>query len=248
MGHLVILRHGESEWNKENRFTGWVDVGLSEKGRAEAAEAGRVLKDSGLEFDFTYTSVLTRALQTHWLALEQMHRLWLPVSRTWRLNERHYGGLQGLNKTETAQKYGEDQVKIWRRSYDVPPPLMEESHPDHPSKDLRYQKVSSSLLPKGESLKDTVTRVLPFLNESIFPEIKAGKSILIVAHGNSLRALVQYLEKMTPEQIMEVNIPTGIPCHFELDSALAIKSKKYLGDQAKTQAAMDEVKNQGKKK
>ena len=248
MGHLVILRHGESTWNKENRFTGWVDVELSEKGRAEAQEAGRVLSGTGIEFDETYTSVLTRAIQTHWLTLEQMKRIWLPVKRTWRLNERHYGSLQGLDKSETAAKYGEEQVKIWRRSYDVPPPIMPVDDPNHPKNDLRYKNVAAQVLPGGESLKDTVARVIPFLNESIFPDLKSGKSILIVAHGNSLRALVQYLEKLTPAEIMEVNIPTGVPCHYEIDSSLTVKSKKYLGDAEKIKEAMESVKNQGKKK
>lgn len=245
---LVMLRHGESQWNQENRFTGWVDVTLSEKGRAEALEAGRLLKEKAYQFHGTYTSVLTRAVQTHWLALEQMGCCWLPVTRTWRLNERHYGALQGLNKAETAAKHGEDQVKIWRRSYDTPPPLLSKDHTDHPSKDWRYRDVDASILPLGESLKDTVARVLPFWNQEIAPQIRAGKDLLIVAHGNSLRAIVQHLEGLTPAEIMEVNIPTGIPFEYCFDKEGKVTSKNYLGDPARVAAALGAVASQGKAK
>ena len=248
MYKLVLIRHGESLWNQENRFTGWQDIDLSEKGRAEALLAGQTLKKEGFEFDLAYTSVLKRAIRTLWIALEEMDRLWLPVVRDWRLNERHYGGLTGLDKSETAARHGEDQVKIWRRSYDTPPPMMAQDDPRHPTHDLRYKSVKPSLLPSGESLKDTVARFLPLWNEELAPQIKAGRKILIAAHGNSLRALIQHLEKMTPEQIMEVNVPTGIPLLYELDSQLNVISKRYLGDPAVVQAAIDKVAGQGKKK
>lgn len=245
---LVLLRHGESLWNQENRFTGWVDVDLSAKGEAEAKDSGRVLKEKAYHFDWTYTSVLKRSIRTHWLALENMDRLWYPVTRSWRLNERHYGALQGLDKAETAAKHGEDQVKIWRRSYDVPPPLLDQTHSDHPSKDLRYAGISASLLPRGESLKDTVARVIPFLNEELAPRLRAGQKLLVVAHGNSIRALVQYLENLSPEQIMEVNIPTGIPLEYKLSADLKVIGKTYLGDAARVEAAMNTVAQQGKAK
>ena len=245
---LVLIRHGESEWNKENRFTGWQDVDLSEKGRAEARVAGSTLKKAGFEFDLAYTSVLKRAIRTLWLGLDEMDRLWLPVERSWRLNERHYGGLTGLDKAETAARHGEEQVKIWRRSYDTPPPLMDIDDPRHPSHDLRYKSVEPELLPRGESLKDTVARFLPLWNQELAPRIKKGQKLLIVAHGNSLRALIQHLEKMTPEQIMEVNVPTGIPLLYELDQDLQVISKKYLGDEEQIKAAIDHVAHQGKKK
>jgi 2,3-bisphosphoglycerate-dependent phosphoglycerate mutase len=248
MYKLVLVRHGESLWNQENRFTGWQDVDLSEKGRAEALQAGQTLKKDGFEFDLAYTSVLKRAIRTLWIALDEMDRMWLPVKRDWRLNERHYGGLTGLDKAETAARHGEEQVKIWRRSYDTPPPLMALDDPRHPTKDLRYKGVDPKRLPSGESLKDTVARFLPLWSEEIVPQIKAGKKILIAAHGNSLRALIQHLEKMTPEQIMEVNVPTGIPLLYELDANLGVISKRYLGDPAVVQAAIDKVAGQGKKK
>lgn len=248
MHKLVVIRHGESVWNQENRFTGWQDVDLSEKGRAEAREAGQTLKDSGIEFDLAYSSVLKRAIRTLWIALDEMDRLWMPVIRDWRLNERHYGELTGLNKSETAAKHGEDQVKIWRRSYDVPPPFMSKNDPRHPTKDLRYRGVKQDLLPSGESLKDTVARFLPLWNEQLAPQIKSGKTILIAAHGNSLRALIQHLENMSAEEIMEVNVPTGIPLLYELSSDLKVISKRYLGDEAKIKAAIDSVANQGKAK
>lgn len=252
MHKLVLMRHGESLWNQENRFTGWQDIDLSEKGRAEARDAGIALKkyclDKGHEFDLTYTSVLKRALRTLWMALDEMDRLWLPVIKDWRLNERHYGALTGLNKSETAARHGEEQVKIWRRSYDTPPPPMEKSDERHPSHDLRYKNVPANQIPSAESLKDTVARFLPFWNESIAPNIISGKKILISAHGNSLRALIQHLEKMTPEQIMEVNVPTGIPLMYTLDKDLNVLDKTYLGDPEVVKAAMETVANQGKKK
>ncbi len=249
---LVLLRHGESLWNQENRFTGWQDIDLSEKGRAEAQVAGKTLRklfqDTGHDFDLAYTSVLKRAIRTLWIALDEMDRLWLPVQRDWRLNERHYGALTGLDKSETAARHGEEQVKIWRRSYDTPPPAMDWDDPRHARFDLRYKNVDPKILPACESLKDTVARFLPLWNEEIGPAVKAGKRILIAAHGNSLRALIQHLEQLTPEQIMEVNVPTGIPLMYELDSNLKVISKQYLGDPETVKAAMEQVANQGKAK
>jgi 2,3-bisphosphoglycerate-dependent phosphoglycerate mutase len=228
MGKLVILRHGESQWNLENRFTGWVDVPLTEKGIEEAKAAGLLLKSTGLEFDFTYTSLLKRAIKTHFLALEQMDRLWYPVSRSWRLNERHYGALQGLNKEETAKKYGDDQVKIWRRSYDTPPPALSPDSPMNPQKDAAYAHLSSEAQPLFESLKSTIDRVIPFWNEEIAPPLKAGKNILIVAHGNSLRGLVKHVKGLSNAEILELNIPTGKPWQFEFNRELKIISDGYL--------------------
>lgn len=252
MYKLILIRHGESLWNQENRFTGWQDVDLSEKGRAEAREAGVTLKnycaETGHEFDLAYSSVLKRAIRTLWIALDEMDRLWLPVKRDWRWNERHYGALTGLDKAETAARHGEEQVKIWRRSYDTPPPAMESSDPRHPSHDIRYKGIDAKKLPGGESLKDTVARFLPLWNDEVAPLIKQGKRLLIAAHGNSLRALIQHLEKMTPEQIMEVNVPTGVPLLYELDENLGVIKKEYLGDQEKIQASISAVANQGKKK
>ena len=248
MHKLVLIRHGESTWNQENRFTGWQDVDLSEKGRVEAEAAGRTLRDLKYEFDVSYTSVLLRAIRTHWLALEVMDMLWLPVIRNWRLNERHYGGLQGLNKAETAARHGEEQVKIWRRSYDTPPPMMPKDDPRHPTHDPRYRGVNPEELPSGESLKDTVARFLPLWKNEIAPRIQKGDRALIVAHGNSLRALIQHLEGMTPEQIMEVNVPTGIPLQYTLDTNLKVVGKEYLGDAETVKAAMETVANQGKAK
>lgn len=248
MSTLIVVRHGESLWNQENRFTGWVDVDLAPKGEEEARSAGRVLKEQKLHFDLVYTSVLKRAIRTLHLALEEMDQLWLPVRKTWRLNERHYGELQGLNKTEMAEKHGEDQVKIWRRSYDVPPPFLKPEDPRHPRFDPRYQGVSPEELPAGESLKLTAQRFLPLWEQELVPALKAGQNILIVAHGNSLRALMQILEKMTPEQIMEVNMPTGIPLRYDLDSQLNILAKNFLGDAEAVKKAMESVANQGKKK
>lgn len=252
MYKLVLIRHGESLWNQENRFTGWHDVDLSEKGRAEALAAGQTLKklreDTGHDFDLAYSSVLKRAIRTLWIALDEMDRLWLPVCRDWRLNERHYGALTGLDKSETAARHGEEQVKIWRRSYDTPPPLLETNDPRHPCFDLRYKNVDPQLLPAGESLKDTVRRFLPLWNQELAPAIQSGKNILIAAHGNSIRALIQHLEKLTPEQIMEVNVPTGIPLMYELGKDLSVLGKNYLGDPETVKAAMQQVANQGKKK
>ncbi|MFN7729069.1 MAG: 2,3-diphosphoglycerate-dependent phosphoglycerate mutase [Bdellovibrio sp.] len=248
MHKLVLIRHGESTWNQENRFTGWQDVDLTEKGRAEARASGQTLKKLGFQFDASYTSVLKRAIRTHWLVLEEMDMLWLSVSRSWRLNERHYGGLQGLNKSETAARHGEEQVKIWRRSYDTPPPMMPKEDARHPMHDPRYRHVSPSELPSGESLKDTVARFLPLWKQELAPRIQKGERLLLVAHGNSLRALIQYLEGLTSEQIMEVNVPTGIPLLYELDGDLKVIKKEYLGDAEMVKAAMETVSNQGKAK
>ncbi len=248
MYKLVLIRHGESVWNQENRFTGWQDVDLSEKGRAEALKGGKALKDKGFSFDKAYTSVLKRAIRTLNFVLDELDQAWVPVNKDWRLNERHYGALQGLNKAETAARHGEEQVKIWRRSYDTPPPPMETSDPRHPSHDLRYKYVDPQLLPSQESLKDTVARFLPLWNEQIMVDIKGGKKILIVAHGNSLRALIQHLEKMTPEEIMAVNMPTGVPLLYELDQSFKVLRKEFIGDPEEVKAAMEAVANQGKAK
>ncbi|MFS4460778.1 2,3-diphosphoglycerate-dependent phosphoglycerate mutase [Bdellovibrio sp. HCB2-146] len=248
MYKLVLIRHGESVWNQENRFTGWQDVDLSEKGRAEALKGGRALKERGFVFEICYTSVLKRAIKTLHLALEELDQLWLPVHKDWRLNERHYGALQGLNKAETAARHGEDQVKIWRRSYDVPPPPMDAKDPRHPSHDPRYKDVNPALLPNQESLKDTVARFLPLWNDTIAPMVKSGKKVLIVAHGNSLRALMQHLENMSPEEIMGVNMPTGIPMLYELDKDLKVIKKEFIGDPDEVRAAIEAVANQGKAK
>lgn len=245
---LVIVRHGESVWNKENRFTGWKDVDLSPKGILEAQKAGKSLAEMHLQFDVAYTSCLTRAIKTLNYMLDEMHLNWLPVIKDWRLNERHYGGLTGLDKAETAAQHGEDQVKIWRRSFDTPPPLMAVDHPEHPSQDPRYKNVDRKDLPSGESLKDTAARFMPLWNNVISKEILKGQKILIVAHGNSLRALIQHLEKMSPDQIMEVNMPTGIPLMYTLDENLKVLDKKFIGDEATVKAAMESVANQGKKK
>lgn len=248
MHKLILVRHGESLWNHENRFTGWQDIDLSDKGRAEAQQVGRTLKEAGFAFDIAFTSVLKRAIRTLWICLDEMDQMWIPIKNDWRFNEKHYGGLTGLNKAETAARHGEEQVKIWRRSYDTPPPMLAKDDPRHPIHDPRYKSVSAQLLPAGESLKDTVERVLPLWIEEIAPLITMGSQVLIVAHGNSLRALIQYLEKMSPEQIMEVNVPTGIPLQYELGADLQVLSKKYLGDPAVVQAAIEKVANQGKKK
>ncbi|WP_413294736.1 2,3-diphosphoglycerate-dependent phosphoglycerate mutase [Bdellovibrio sp. HCB185ZH] len=248
MYKLVLVRHGESVWNQENRFTGWQDVDLSEKGRAEAAKGGKSLNDKGFKFDIAYTSVLKRAIKTLNFVLDEIDQVWLPVHKDWRLNERHYGALQGLNKSETAARHGEDQVKIWRRSYDVMPPAMENNDPRHPSHDPRYKNVPASLLPSTESLKETVARFLPLWNETIAPKIKSGQKVLIVAHGNSLRALIQHLENMTPDEIMGVNMPTGIPLVYELDKDLKVIGKEFVGDPEEVKAAMEAVANQGKAK
>ena len=245
MHTVVLLRHGESTWNKENRFTGWTDVDLTDKGRAEAAEAGRLLKAEGLSFDHAFTSVLKRAIRTCFMALDEMDQLWLPVTRSWRLNERHYGALQGLNKAETAAKHGEAQVKVWRRSYDIPPPPLTVDDPRHPGRDPRYASLSPGDLPLTESLKDTVTRFLPYWTDTIAPAIKSGQRVLIAAHGNSLRALVKHLDTISDEAIIELNIPTGVPLVYELDSALVPIRSWYLGDADAVKAAADAVARQG---
>jgi len=248
MPTLVLLRHGESDWNKENRFTGWTDVDLSEKGRQEAKEAGAVLQAEGYTFDIAYTSVLTRAIRTLWMALDELDLMWIPVHRSWRLNERHYGALQGLNKAETAAKFGEDQVKIWRRSYDVPPPALTPDDERYPGRDRRYHNLAAQELPLTECLKDTVTRFLPYWHSTIAPAVREGKRVLIVAHGNSLRALVKYLDNVSEEAIVNLNIPTGMPLVYELDNELKPQRSYYLGDAEKVKAAMDAVAAQGKKK
>ncbi len=248
MYKLVLIRHGESAWNKENRFTGWTDVDLSEKGIAEARDGGQLLKKEGYVFDIAFTSVLKRAIRTLWIVLDQMDLMWIPVLRDWRLNERHYGALQGLNKSETAAQYGEEQVKLWRRSYDVPPPPLEKTDPRNPAKDPRYLAFRKSDLPLTECLKDTVARVLPFWHDVAVPMIRAGKKVLIAAHGNSLRALVKYLDHISEEAILNTNIPTGIPLVYELDENLRPIKHYYLGDPEKVKSAMDAVANQGKTK
>jgi len=248
MKKLVLVRHGESEWNKENRFTGWTDVDLSDKGRAEATEAGAVLRDGGYTFDVAYTSVLKRAIHTLWSVLDEMDLAWIPVHRSWRLNERHYGALQGLNKAETAEKFGEAQVKIWRRSYDIRPPELTPDDVRFPGRDRRYAGLSKSDLPLTECLKDTVARFLPLWHETIAPAIQRGERVLIAAHGNSLRALVKYLDGVPEEDIVELNIPTGMPLAYELDDDLKPLDRYYLGDPEKVKAAMEAVAAQGKKK
>jgi len=248
MYKLVLLRHGESVWNKENRFTGWIDVGLSEKGVEEAKESGRVLAKEGFVFDVAYTSVLKRAIKTLWLALEEMDLMWLPVHHSWRLNERHYGGLQGLNKTETVEQHGLEQVKIWRRSYDVPPPALTKDNPYYPGKDPRYAQVPKEELPLTECLKDVVARFLPYWHETLAPAVKSGRRVIIAAHGNSLRALVKYLDKVPDEEIVSLNIPTGIPLVYELDGNLKPLKHYYLGDPERVQAAIQSVADQLKKK
>jgi 2,3-bisphosphoglycerate-dependent phosphoglycerate mutase len=227
---LVLLRHGESSWNKENRFTGWTDVDLSEKGIAEAHEGGKLLREGGYVFDLAHTSVLKRAIRTLWIALDEMDQMWIPVYRTWRLNERHYGALQGLNKAETAQKFGPEQVHLWRRSYDVPPPALTPDDPRYPGHDPRYASLTPAELPLTECLKDTVERFLPYWHTTIVPDLRAGKRVLIAAHGNSLRALVKYLDNIPDEEIVELNIPTGIPLVYELDDDLRPIRHYYLGD------------------
>jgi 2,3-bisphosphoglycerate-dependent phosphoglycerate mutase len=248
MYKLILLRHGESQWNQENRFTGWTDVPLAPKGVEEAREAGRTFKKEGLSFDLAFSSLLKRANQTLHYALEELGELWIPTTKDWRLNERHYGALQGLDKGETAAKHGEEQVKIWRRSYDVPPPALELSDERHPSKDRRYAGLPARELPATESLKETVARVVPMWVSDIAPQVKAGKRVIIVAHGNSLRALVKYLDNVSEKEILELNIPTGLPLVYELDKDLNPIKHYYLGDPAKVEAAMAAVAAQGKKK
>lgn len=248
MYKVVLIRHGESSWNQENRFTGWTDVPLSEKGLEEAHEAGRLLKKGNFVFDLAFTSVLKRAIKTLWLTLEEMDLMWIPVYNSWRLNERHYGALQGLNKAETATQYGDEQVKIWRRSYDVRPPLLEKNDERHPAKDPRYASLKPDELPDGECLADTVARAVPYWENVIVPEIRAGKRIIIAAHGNSLRALVKYLDNISEKDILELNIPTGVPLLYELDADMEPISHRYLGDQEAIAKAQSAVANQGKAK
>ncbi len=248
MHRLVLLRHGQSTWNQENRFTGWHDVDLSELGRAEAREAGQLMTAEKFEFDLAYTSVLTRAIRTLDIVLDEMTSLWLPVYKAWQLNERHYGALQGLNKAETAAEHGEAQVKIWRRSYDIPPPPLTLEDPRHPSHDRRYGAIAPRLLPVAESLKDTVARFLPYWHSEIAPQIRAGKRVLIVAHGNSLRALVKYLENVPEQDILELNIPTGVPLVYQLNTELRPLAKFYMGDQDAIARKAAAVANQGKAK
>lgn len=248
MYKIVLIRHGESLWNKENRFTGWTDVDLSEKGKEEAKKAGLLLKKEGFSFDLSYTSLLKRAIKTLWTILDEMDLHWIEVCRSWRLNERHYGGLQGLNKAETAAKYGEEQVKIWRRSYDIAPMPLDESDARYPGKDIRYSKLSKDELPKTECLKDTVARVVPFWEKEIVESIKAGRKIIIAAHGNSLRALVKYLDEISNEEIINLNIPTGMPLVYELDENIKPIKHYYLGDPEDVKKAMESVANQGKAK
>ena len=242
---LVLLRHGESVWNKENLFTGWTDVELSDQGRIEAREAGRVLSENGYDFDVCYTSYLKRAIHTLNLALDEMDRAWLPVIKSWKLNERHYGKLQGLNKAETAEKYGEDQVKIWRRSFDIAPPLLDVEDERNPVLLPQYRKESKEALPLGESLKDTIARVIPYYEDQIKKDMQAGKRVLIAAHGNSIRALVQYLEGLSSEEILNLNIPTGVPLVYEFDQDGKIIKKEFLGNQDLIQKKMQAVAHQG---
>jgi 2,3-bisphosphoglycerate-dependent phosphoglycerate mutase len=246
MKKLVLLRHGESLWNRENRFTGWADVPLTEKGEAEAKEAGRLLKEAGFAFDKAYTSMLRRAIKTLWLALEEMDRMWLPIEHSWRLNERHYGDLQGLNKAETAAKFGDEQVLIWRRSYDIPPPPLASDDPRSVAGDPRYRDLRPGDIPASECLKDTVDRFMPLWGETIAPAVARGERIIIAAHGNSLRALVKYLDGMSDEAIVGVNIPTGIPLVYELDDQLRPIRSAYLGDPEAAAAAAKAVAEQGK--
>jgi 2,3-bisphosphoglycerate-dependent phosphoglycerate mutase len=248
MYRVVLLRHGESTWNRENRFTGWTDVDLSEKGVEEAGAAGRLLGEGGYVFDLAYTSVLKRAIRTCWITLDGLDLLWIPVEKHWRLNERHYGALQGLNKAETAAKHGEAQVKIWRRSYDIPPPPLAPDDPRHPSHDPRYADLSPNERPATESLKDTVARFLPYWHGTIAPSIRAGRRVLVTAHGNSLRALVKYLDGISDQDIVELNIPTGIPLVYELDAELRPIRHYYLGDAAAAQRAAEAVGKQASKK
>ncbi|CAG0968327.1 2,3-bisphosphoglycerate-dependent phosphoglycerate mutase [Rhodocyclaceae bacterium] len=248
MYKIVLLRHGESTWNQENRFTGWTDVGLTEKGLAEAKAAGQLLKKEGYAFDLAFTSVLKRANKTLFTVLEEMDLMWIPVRHSWRLNERHYGALQGLNKAETAAKYGEAQVKIWRRAYDTPPPALEEGDPRIEEHDPRYADMAPGEFPRTECLKDTVARFLPYWQGEIAPAVKSGKRVIIAAHGNSIRALIKYLDNMSDQDIVELNIPTAQPLVYELDAALKPIRHYYLGDAEAIQKALDAVANQGKAK
>nr|MDK2850271.1 2,3-bisphosphoglycerate-dependent phosphoglycerate mutase [Candidatus Cloacimonadota bacterium] len=246
MYKIVLIRHGESEWNKANLFTGWTDVDLSEKGIIEAKEAGRKLKEAGFTFDEAFTSVLKRAIRTLWLILDEMDMMYTPIHHDWRLNERHYGALQGLNKAETAKKYGEEQVLLWRRSFDTPPPALTKDDPRYPGLDPRYSHLEEDQLPLCESLKDTVARTMPFWNDVIIPRLAAGRKMIISAHGNSLRAIVKSLDHISDEDIVNLNIPTGIPLIYEFDTELNITKKYYLADEAEVQAAVNKVANQAK--
>ena len=248
MYKLVLLRHGESIWNKENRFTGWTDVDLSKKGIEEARQAGKTMKEGGFVFDVAFTSVLKRAVRTLWIALDEMDLMWIPVYNSWRLNERHYGALQGLNKAETAAKFGEKQVHTWRRSYSIQPPALELDDPRSPASDPRYKTLTKSELPLTECLKDTVARFLPYWHDSIVPTVRSGKKVIIAAHGNSLRALVKYLDNVSDNDIIELNIPTGIPLVYELDEQLKPIKHYYLGDENTIKQAMQSVANQGRAK
>ena len=248
MYKLVLLRHGESTWNKENRFTGWTDVDLSDKGREEARAAGQLLRAEGFTFDVAYTSVLTRAIRTCFIALDELELLWIPMIRDWRLNERHYGALQGLNKAETAAKHGEAQTKIWRRSYDIPPPPLDPGDDRNPARDPRYRSIDARALPLTESLKETVERFLPYWHDAIAPAIKSGERVLITAHGNSLRALVKYLDNLSNGEIVGLNIPTGTPLVYELNADLTPSKHYYLGDAEKIAAAAARVANQAAQK
>ncbi|EOZ4595333.1 2,3-diphosphoglycerate-dependent phosphoglycerate mutase [Morganella morganii] len=245
---LVLVRHGESEWNKENRFTGWTDVELSEKGRAEAQEAGQLLKKEGFSFDFAYTSVLKRAIHTLWNILDQVNQQWLPVEKSWKLNERHYGALQGLDKAETAAKYGDEQVKLWRRGFAITPPALEKSDERFPGHDPRYAKLAESELPATESLAITIDRVVPYWTDVIKPRVASGEKVIIAAHGNSLRALVKYLDNMSEDEILELNIPTAVPMVYEFDENMKPLRRYYLGDQDAIAAKAAAVANQGKAK
>ena len=247
-GKLILVRHGQSIWNLENLFTGWTDVDLSEQGRREATQAGRELLREKLHVDIAFTSVLKRAIRTLWLMLDEMDRMWIPVERTWRLNERHYGALQGLNKAQTVEKHGDAQVKIWRRSYDIPPPALDSNDERHPRFDPRYAGVDAAELPATESLKDTLQRVLPYWNSRIAPELRAGRNVMVTAHGNSLRAMVKMLDEVPESEIVELNIPTGVPLLYELDSKLKPIGSRYLGDPAAIAAAAEAVRRQTEKR
>ena len=245
-GTLVLLRHGQSQWNLDNRFTGWVDVDITDKGREEAVQAGQQMAEEGLRFDVVHTSLLKRAIRTMWTALDVMDQMWVPVHRSWRLNERHYGALQGLNKAETTARHGEDQVLIWRRSYDIPPPEMSRDDPGHPCNDPRYAHLDPAALPGTESLATTLERVLPYWHDAIAPDLRAGKTVLVAAHGNSLRALVMYLENIGQDTITSLNIPTGVPRVYRFDADLKVTEARYLGDAEAVAAAAEAVANQAK--
>jgi 2,3-bisphosphoglycerate-dependent phosphoglycerate mutase len=247
-GKLILVRHGQSTWNVENLFTGWHDVDLSDQGRKEAAQAGRELLREKLDIDIAFTSVLKRAIRTLWIILDEMDRMWVPVERSWQLNERHYGALQGLNKAQTVEKHGESQVKIWRRSYDIPPPKLEPDDERHPRFDPRYAGVNPADLPAAESLKDTLARVLPYWNSRIAPELRAGRNVLVAAHGNSLRAMVKMLDNVSEKDIVELNIPTGVPLLYELNAELKPLGNRYLGDPAAIAAAAEAVRRQTEKR